>query len=122
VRPVVWLDGSPWSWEAFGYAAELARGRGVGLVAVCDPAVPEEDRARAVREGATRGVAVEVRVPKGGRRTEVEVCRAGEEEGAEVVVAPRRTATRKVVLSAGLVWLLANAPGPVVVYRSPRGP
>ena len=68
------------------------------------------------------GVAVEVRVPVEGRRTEVEVCRVGEEEGAEVVVAPKRTATRKVVLHAGVVWLLANAPGPVVVYRSPGEP
>ncbi len=118
----MWLDGSRWSWEAFGYALELARGRGVGVVAVCDPSVPPEGHRRAVAEGAARGVAVEVRVPPEGSRTEWEVWRAGGEEGAEVVVAPGRTATRKLILSTGVVWLITNAPGPVVVYRSPREP
>lgn len=122
MRPVVWLDGSPESWEALAYAAELARSRGVGLVVVCDPSVSPEDRTRVAREAAAWQVAAELRVPAEGRRPEVEVCRVGEEEGAEVVVSPKRTATRKVVLTPGIVWLLTNAPGPVVVYRSPRQP
>ncbi|MCL6499562.1 MAG: hypothetical protein K6U07_06015 [Firmicutes bacterium] len=122
MRPVVWLDNSPWSWEALGYALRLARARRVGLVAVCEPSVSPQDRDRAVAAGAAWGVDVEVRVPPPGSRTEWEVWRAGGEEGAEVVVAPRRTATRKVVFGAGLVWLLTNAPGPVVVYRSPKKP
>ncbi|GBD29121.1 hypothetical protein HRbin32_00206 [bacterium HR32] len=122
MRPVVWLEATEAGWEAFRYALEMARARGVGLLVVCGPGVAPEASERAVAEGAQQGVAVEVRCVEPGGRVELEVCRAGEEEGAEVVVAAHRTATRKVVLGEAITWLLVNAPGPVVVYRSPREP
>ncbi len=122
VRLVVWLEATDAAWDAFRYALELARARGVGLVVVSGPGVAPEVLERAASEGLREGVAVEVRQVGPGGRVELEVCRAGEEEGGEVVVAARRTATRKVVLGEAITWLLVNAPGPVVVYRSPREP
>lgn len=115
VRPVLWLVGSPESWQAFRYALELVARRGSGLVVVCTPDLAE----RARSEAKAHGVTVEVRTPAT-EPPEVLLLRTAEEEGAELIVAASRTPTGKVVLGDRLTTILLNAPGPVILFKPPR--
>ncbi|MDR5708780.1 MAG: hypothetical protein QN172_08900 [Armatimonadota bacterium] len=112
MRVVLWLEDTEASWQAFQYARDLAALRGVGLVVVCPEGLADRVRSEVTSAGVEVRASPEAEVV-------VNLLRAAEEEGGEIVVAARRTPTGKVVLGDRVTTVLLNAPGPVVVFKPP---